>query len=164
MLPVEPDRGLITYGVLDIVFGWAYLYLGLSVAPSRSPMVQGLVWILFSVLVLSGVALILRRRWSGWVGLAGAGVVLGFTLFLISALALSAAYLRGVYGGFGKGAATICILAAFLAVEVFGLLPVFQIRFLLRPEVRRRLRPPAGPTAAPPADATPPSRPAADAA
>lgn len=160
MLPVEPDRGLITYGVLDIAFGIAYLYLGLEVAPSRSGSVKLLVWALFVGLVLSGAALIARRRWSGWVGLAVAGLLLTFTLFLISALALSASYLRGVYGGFGKGAATVCLLAAFLAVEVFGLLPVFQIRFLLRPEVRRRLR------GGPPEDSATPAKsaPATDAA
>lgn len=145
MLPVEPDRGLLLYGVLDIVFAIAYLYIGTVVVPSRSLAVNLLVYALVGILLASGVALILRKKWSRYVGIAAAGFGLAVTVFIITALVLSSAYLKGVYGGFGKGAATICLLAAALSVEVFGLLPAFQLRFLLRPEVRRRLdgEPPA---------------------
>ncbi len=152
MLPVEPDRGLILYGILDIAFAIAYLYLANVVVPSRSPVVNLVVYALCAILVASGVALILRKKWSRYVGLAAAGCGLAFTISIITALIMSSAYLSGVYGGFGKGAATICLMAAALAVEVFGLLPAFQLRFLLRPEVRRRLDgdpPPAEPAAPP---------------
>jgi hypothetical protein len=139
MLPVEPDRGLFVYAALDVAFAFLYLYIGFALAPSRSPFVQAMVWILFVIMVGSGVCLALRQKWSRWVGLGAAVVVLLVCAFLITALLMSSAYLKGVYGGFGKGAATVCLLAAALSIEVFGLLPAFQIRFLLRPEVVARL-------------------------
>ena len=58
---------------------------------------------------------------------------------MIALLVASAAYLRGIFGGFGEGAALLCLVVIALVVEVMVLLPAFQVRFLLRDDVRRQL-------------------------
>jgi hypothetical protein len=59
-------------------------------------------------------------------------VLLGFAATIILGLVASSAYLRGVYGPLGRGMALIAILIAALVVEGLALLPIFQIRFLLK--------------------------------
>jgi len=59
-------------------------------------------------------------------------VLLVFAALVILGLVASSAYLRGVYGPLGQGMAIVSLLIAALVVEGFALLPIFQLRFLLR--------------------------------
>jgi hypothetical protein len=45
---------------------------------------------------------------------------------------MSAAYVRGIYGPLGRGVAVLAVCVAALAVELFALVPLFQLRFLLK--------------------------------
>jgi hypothetical protein len=71
---------------------------------------------------------------SGLIGLAGGVAV-------VSGLLLSWAYLRGIYGPLGYGAAIVSLLCAGVAFQVLSLVAALQLRALLRREVRQDLRP-----------------------
>jgi hypothetical protein len=50
---------------------------------------------------------------------------------------ISAAFLAGVYGAFGKAASTFAVVSVALIVEVVALLPIVQIKFLMTRAGRR---------------------------
>jgi hypothetical protein len=56
--------------------------------------------------------------------------MLALTILLIVRVLISAAFLSGVYGGFGKAAASTAMIGVAIVVEVVGLLPLFQIRYM----------------------------------
>jgi hypothetical protein len=129
-------RGIRLYGVLDLVFALGYAYAAFAVAPSRELAFSIGVGIVSAALFVAGVALLLRLRGAWTLALSACGLLVVGCALVITGLFLSSAYLRGVYGGFGRGAAIVCLLAAALVIEVAGLLPILELRFLLRPEVR----------------------------
>jgi hypothetical protein len=125
-----------TYAALDL--GHAALYVAaalLSPAPAWGPRV--VVLALAALLTATAVGLLLRARWGRLLGLGTSIALLVCAFVSIALLVASAAYLRGIFGGFGEGAALVCLVAIALLVEVMVLLPAFQVRFLLRDDVRR---------------------------
>jgi hypothetical protein len=130
MLPVR------TYAAMNL--GHAALYATaalLSPAPAWGPR---LVVVAFAVLLAAtAVGLVLRARWGRLLGLGTSVALLACAFVSIALLVASAAYLRGIFGGFGEGAALVCLVAVALLVELMVLLPAFQVRFLLRDDVRR---------------------------
>jgi hypothetical protein len=133
------DRGLRLYGALNVCFAAFYCWIAYDLAPDRRPLFPLAVGLCASLLALSGVGLLLRARFARRLALAACWFLLAGCAAIVIALVLSSAYLRGVYGGFGKGAAVVSLLFAALVVELAGLLPIFEIRFLSRPEVRSAL-------------------------
>jgi len=53
-------------------------------------------------------------------------------LAVCGSLGLSCAFLYGVYGDWGKAATRLSLLVAVGVVTIYGLLPAFQLRWLLR--------------------------------
>jgi hypothetical protein len=133
-------RSLALYGVLDVLFSALYACFVL-LGPGRGAWLTAVVLVLSLLLCGSGVGLLLRARWSRVLGLVSCLSLLALAFLLIALLVASAAYLRGVFGGFGTGAALVALTAAALVVELVALLPAFQLRFLLRDDVRRLLAP-----------------------
>ncbi len=83
-----------------------------------------------------------RRQLWGWrLGLASGLIGVASGILVVTGLLLSWAYLRGIYGSFGYGAALASLLLAAVAFQVLGLVPAMQLRALLRREVRRDFRP-----------------------
>jgi hypothetical protein len=124
-----------TYAAVDL--GHAALYAvaaWLTPTPSWGPRI--LVLIFAASFAATAVGLLLRARWARVLGLATSVTVLVGAFLVIAMLVASAAYLRGINGAFGEGAAFACIVAAALVVEFMVLLPAFQVRFLLRDDVR----------------------------
>jgi hypothetical protein len=52
-------------------------------------------------------------------------------------LLASAAFLAGVYGAFGKAAASGALIAVALVIEVVALLPIVQVKYLMSRAGRR---------------------------
>jgi hypothetical protein len=74
----------------------------------------------------------------GWRTAVTAGtLMLGLTILLIVRVVVSAAFLAGVYGAFGKAAAMFAIVGIALIVEVFALVPLFQVKYLMSRAGRR---------------------------
>jgi hypothetical protein len=127
-----------TYAAVDL--GHAALYAGaalLAPAPGSGPRVVVLAFA--ALLAATAVGLLLRTRWGRLLGLGTSVALLVCAFVSIALLVTSAAYLRGIFGGFGEGAALMCLVAVALVVEFMVLLPAFQVRFLLRDDVRRQL-------------------------
>jgi hypothetical protein len=57
--------------------------------------------------------------------------VLLLEVVLLITIVMSAAYLAGVYGAFGEGAALMTLLAGFVTIQLIAILPAFQLKFLM---------------------------------
>ncbi|HEY0190277.1 MAG TPA: hypothetical protein VGC42_04095 [Kofleriaceae bacterium] len=135
------------YGSLDIVFAIAYAVAIWKVVPNRLPSAAVHLWsIPAATLVLAAGTLIGGPR--GWrIAVVGGSVMLAATFLLIIRIAISAAFLSGVYGAFGKAAATFALVMVALIVEIVALLPVIQVKYLMTRAGRRAYGVPAGPVA-----------------
>ena len=138
-----PDPRRWIYGGLDLTFAIAQAVLLWLVIPNRLPSAAIHLWALPLALAVMGAGTLWggRRGWQVAVA-AGSVVLLGLVL-LILRIIVSSAFLAGVYGAFGQGAAMTGALAVALLVELVGLLPLAQIRFLLSRAGRRAYAVPA---------------------
>jgi hypothetical protein len=123
------DRG---YGALDVLFAALYGVLGLFVAPSRSALFNGSLMVVAGLLGLAGLALLLRWPVGRRLGIVACVALLVFSVVVLALLVASSAFLYGVYGPLGRGMALLSLVIAALVVELFALLPLFQLRALLR--------------------------------
>jgi hypothetical protein len=121
-----------TYGILDVGLAALYGWIGFSLAPSRSPAFNAALVGVIALLLASGVSLLAGFRWARRLGLVAGCVLLGFAGLVIAGLVASAAYVRGIYGPLGRGVAVLALCLAALALELLALIPLFQVRFLLR--------------------------------
>src|SRR5215207_3127952 len=94
----DPRRWI--YGSLDVVFAAIYAFVFAFLIPNRLPLAAAHLWSL-PVLALA----------------IAAGLLVVDVVWLLVRILVSAAFLAGVYGGFGKAAATFALLAAALVVE-----------------------------------------------
>src|SRR6185503_20213563 len=120
------------YGVLDVTFAALYLLFGLWLTPGRSLAFNSALVLVSGLLAAGGVGLLLGARWGRALAICASALLLLFAAVTVLLLVASSAYLRGVYGALGQGIALVSILVAALVIEGFALLPIFQLRFLLR--------------------------------
>jgi len=95
---------------------------------------------LFTIVMGVGTASIFspRLRARGRkLAIIGGSLVLASTIVLIARVLVSAAFLAGVYGAFGKAAASFALVAVALTVELVALLPLVQVKYLLSRAGRR---------------------------
>ena len=121
-----------TYGILDVGLAALYAWIGFVLVPSRSATFHLALGAVVALLGASGVSLLMQARWARRLGIVAAAALLGFAAVVISGLVASAAYVRGIYGPLGRGVAVLAVCAAALAVELLALVPIFQLRFLLK--------------------------------
>jgi hypothetical protein len=120
------------YGALDVMFAAIYVVVGVWIVPSRSAAWNVCVLGAAALLAAAGVGLLVRARWGRAVAFAACGVLLAVAAVALIGLVASSAYLWGVYGALGRGFAIVAIAVAALVVQMFALLPLFQLRFLLK--------------------------------
>jgi hypothetical protein len=138
--PVAKRRDLrpyIYYG-LDQVFVAIYAYVITAVIPNRMMSGQIHLWTLpiLMQVVAAGMATSFQsrpeaRRIGWWLAVVGASLLLLTTILLIIRVLISAAFLSGVYGAFGKAAAMSALIGVALVVELVALLPLFQLKYLM---------------------------------
>jgi hypothetical protein len=138
--PPSPSlrRALRLHGAADLAAAVLYGWLGFVVAPGRSPIWNVSLAATVALLVVAGTGLVAGARWGRAAALLAQGALGALALVAIALLVASAAYLRGIWGPLGQGAAAVCLVVAALLVELLGLLPIVQLRFLLRADVRDR--------------------------
>jgi len=124
-------RAVKFYGALDLAFAALYAWVFFGLTPGRSTAFNVGLALVCVLLAVAGVGLLAGARWGRRAAIAASLVLLAFAAAVIVALVMSAAYLRGIYGALGVGMAAVSLAAAALLVEVFALLPLFQLRFLL---------------------------------
>ena len=123
------------YGVLDVAFASLYAYLGFVLVPGRSVAFSVTLLVVVALLGTAGLALLVQGdggRVSRGLGIIACGVLLAFTVVCLVLLVMSSAFLYGTYGAIGRGLGALALVAAALVVELFGLLPLLQLRFHLR--------------------------------
>jgi len=133
---VHRDTRPFIYFGLDVAFAAIYAVIIVAVIPNRIASTTIQLWSLpaFTLVMAAGTAGIftskLRAR-GRKLAIAGATLLLASTILLIVRVLVSAAFLAGVYGAFGKAAATFALVAVALVVELVALLPIVQVKYLL---------------------------------
>lgn len=144
--PVAKRRDLrpFIYLALDQIFVVIYVYVMAAVIPNRHASAFVHLWALPLLLQLMAIGLVLGRlRGEGvkkigwWMGVIGGSGLLLVTVLLIVRVLVSAAFLSGVYGAFGKAAAMSALIGIALIVELVALLPLFQVKWLMTRAGRR---------------------------
>ena len=125
------------YFGLNQLFAVAYVYVLSSVIPNRLMSAAVHLWtlpVLMQLIALGMATTFVRapevRRIGWWVAVVSASVLLLSTVLLIIRVLVSAAFLAGVYGAFGKAAAMSALIGVALVIEVVALVPLFQIKYL----------------------------------
>ena len=135
--PATQDRRRWIYGALDLVFAAAYIVVISKVIPNRLPSAAVHLWT-FPIATLAMAAGTLFGTAKGWrIAVVGGSIVLLSMVALIVRILISAAFLAGVYGAFGKAAATFSIVMIALVIEVVALLPIVQVKYLMSRAGRR---------------------------
>ncbi len=112
----------------------------LSMFPTRHAEHAVLLWSVVGALGLAGAGMLWRSRWGWRAAVVGCALLLLVVVVLLVLILLSASFLAGVYGAMGRGAATIAVLAGALVIQFLGLLPAFQLKFLMTRAGRRHDR------------------------
>lgn len=124
----DPRRWI--YGGLDIVFALAYAFAIWKVIPNRLPSASAHLWTFpITALVLAAGTLVGGTR-GWWVAMIGGSAMLLSLFLLIVRIVISAAFLAGVYGAFGKAASTFALVMIALVIELVAILPLIQIKYL----------------------------------
>lgn len=132
------------YAGIDLVFAVLYIVLAYGVLPIAGASFHGISVALGVAALAAGLGTAVRRPWGWWAGVFGSATVLVMGVGIIVLLVLAAAYLKGIYGAVGRGAALGSLVVAALAIEVYCLWPLFQLRYLLSRAGRRGAGRPAG--------------------
>lgn len=143
--PAPPRRALISgvdsrawvYVVADIVFMIGYVWAFRELLHNRFGWARGILYILPLCTWLMAVGTLLSGR-VGWVFtvIGGTGMLL-WTVAFICLLLVTASYLSGVYGAFGKAAASGAILSTAFVVQFAATLPALQLKWAMTRSGRR---------------------------
>lgn len=137
------DLRPIIYLALNQLFVVIYVYLLTAVIPNRHASAAIHLYalpVLMQGMALGMAARLLPPRWwriGWWAGVICGSLVLLATILLIVRVLVSAAFLAGVYGAFGKAAATSGLIGVALIIEVVALVPLFQVKYLMTRAGRR---------------------------
>ena len=130
------------YGALDQIFAVVYAIAVWRVIPNRLASASLHLWalpVLAQVMALGTLSAWVpsARRYGWWAAVVSGSLMLVMTVLLIIRVLVSAAFLAGTYGAFGKAAASTAMIGVAVVVEVVALLPIFQIKYLMTRAGRR---------------------------
>jgi hypothetical protein len=141
---VRRDLRPLIYLVLDVLFAAIYFYVLVAVIPNRLISAMIHLYALPVCMLGMGVGMALKlaagdklARTGWWIAVISGSLMILSTILLIIRVLVSAAFLAGVYGAFGKAAATSALIGVALVVEVVALVPLFQVKYLMTRAGRR---------------------------
>jgi hypothetical protein len=139
---VKRDPRPTIYGALDQIFAVGYAIAVWRVIPNRLASASLHLWalpVLAQVMALGTLSAWVppARRYGWWAAVVSGSLMLALTVLLIIRVLVSAAFLAGTYGAFGKAAASTAMIGVAVVVEVVALLPIFQIKYLMTRAGRR---------------------------
>jgi hypothetical protein len=137
------DRRRWIYGGLDLVFAAIYAVAIWKVIPNRLPSASIHLWTFPLAALVMGAGTLLGTARGWWIAVIGGSAMLLSTFILIVRITISAAFLAGVYGAFGKAAATFALVMVALVIELVALLPIVQVKYLMTRAGRRAYGVPA---------------------
>lgn len=136
-LPPRPDVRRWIYGGLDVLFGVVFALVIWKVIPNRLPSAAFHLWTLPACTLAMGAGTLYGGRHGWWTAIIAGSALLLSVIVLVVRILISAAFLAGVYGAFGKAASTFAMVAVALIVELVALLPIVQVKFLMTRAGRR---------------------------
>ncbi|HEX3764528.1 MAG TPA: hypothetical protein VHW23_37795 [Kofleriaceae bacterium] len=125
------------YAGLDLLFAAVYAFAIWKVIPNRLPSAAAHLWTFPAASLAMAAGMVLGRPRGWWIAVGGGSLALASVFVLIVRILVSAAFLAGVYGAFGKAAATFALVTAALVVELVVLLPIVQVKYLMTRAGRR---------------------------
>jgi hypothetical protein len=132
------------YLVLDVLFAAIYFYVLVAVIPNRLTSAMVHLYALPVCMLGMGLGMALKlaagdklSRHGWWIAVVSGSAMILSTILLIIRVLVSAAFLAGVYGAFGKAAATSALIGVALVIEVVALVPLFQVKYLMTRAGRR---------------------------
>ncbi len=125
------------YGGLDVVFAITYALCVAVVIPNRLPSGMLHLWVLPVATAVMAVGTLMGTPTGRRIALAGGAALIAAVVLMILRLVVSAAFLAGVYGAYGKAASSLTLVAVALLVELVGLLPLVQVKWLMSRAGRR---------------------------
>ena len=125
------------YGGLDVAFAVLQAILIWKVVPNRLPSASFHLWTLPVFTFAMGVGTLYGGRNGWWIAVISGSAALFSTVLLFVRIIISAAFLSGVYGAFGKAAAMTALMSVALLVEMVALLPIVQLKYLMTRAGRR---------------------------
>jgi hypothetical protein len=132
------------YAGLDLLFAALYTIAIWKVIPNRLPSAMLHLWTFPLASLAMAIGMLIGRPRGWWIAVLGGSFALASLVLLIVRIAISAAFLAGVYGAFGKAAATFALVMIALVVELVALLPIVQVKYLMTRMGRHAMgRPPA---------------------
>jgi hypothetical protein len=125
------------YAGADLVFTIGYLWAFSELVQNRFGWARAILYILPFCTVMMAVGTLVRGKW-GWLAtvVGGTGMLIWTVAFIILLL-VTASYLSGVYGAFGKAAASGAILSTAFVVQFAASLPALQLKWALTRGGRR---------------------------
>ncbi|HEY0476807.1 MAG TPA: hypothetical protein VGD37_04750, partial [Kofleriaceae bacterium] len=94
------------YAGLDLGFAAVYAVAIWKVIPNRLPSATAHLWTFPAASLVMAAGMLRGGPRGWWTAVIGGSLALASTALLIVRIAISAAFLAGVYGAFGKAAAT----------------------------------------------------------
>jgi hypothetical protein len=133
--PEDPRRWI--YAWLDGLFALTYAVAIWKVIPNRLASASIHLWTfpIATGVMAVGTVLGTPRGWK--IAVIAGSAILASTFLLIVRIAISAAFLAGVYGAFGRAAATFALVVIALVIEIVALLPIVQVKYLMSRAGRR---------------------------
>ena len=125
------------YGGLDCLFVVIYVGAIWKVIPNRLPSAQVHLWSLPIAMAALGAGMFIGGKHGWWTAVTGGSIVLLSAFLLIVRILVSAAFLAGTYGAFGKAAASFAMITVLLVLELVVLVPIFQVKYLMSRRGRR---------------------------
>jgi hypothetical protein len=130
-LPKKPDPRRWIYGGIALVIALVQMYCAIAVIPNRLPSAAVHLWSFPLLTVVMAAGTLSGTRYGWWMTVLGGGALLLSVMLVIVRILVSAAFLAGVYGAFGKAAATFSFVSIALIAQVVGLIPIFHIRWAM---------------------------------
>lgn len=124
----DPRRWI--YGSLDAIFAVVYAIVVFTTARSRFTEGRIVLGLLPALAGCAAVGMFVGGRWGWKVAQVACGGLLVVCAWLLLALCVDTAYLAGVYDDFGRGAAGFALVTGLLLIEVVGLVPALQLKWL----------------------------------
>jgi hypothetical protein len=120
------------YVAFDVLSAAVYVVVAFGVAQSADGRFERASLCMAGAALAAATGTLCREKtWGHWLAVVSLCVILGAAVILLVLLAISVAFLAGVYGALGKGATIVAIVAMALVVELYVLVPAFQLRYLL---------------------------------
>ncbi|HUQ04898.1 MAG TPA: hypothetical protein VM261_20490 [Kofleriaceae bacterium] len=136
LVPGKDSRRWI-YAGADLIFTIGYVWAFSELVQNRFGWARAILYILPFCTVVMAAGTLVRGKW-GWLAtvVGGTGMLLWTVAFIILLL-VTASYLSGVYGAFGKAAASGAVLSTAFVVQFAATLPALQLKWAMTRSGRR---------------------------